>query len=204
MALSGVSGKSPLRVVPENKCIEDASHDLLLIGVQTRDGLVMRAHVVARPSLVSIEEKLLSAYAENAGHSSEDIERGLRGAGLVAAKLTDVNADLRGKIALGEPPVLAQDDEPLWKLHHADLLDVAPAGGAGRPVYHSLVARIRAVIKQPAATRVRTLTCLFSLPTRVGSPACMTSLDVRASLRQSQEETAAYAESNRRRIPTRG
>ena len=77
----------------EEDALEDAADDVLLGLVETGDGLELEAEVVAGTALVAIEEKQIRTDAEHNGQPAQDVEGGLRGAGLVAAQLRDVTVE---------------------------------------------------------------------------------------------------------------
>lgn len=100
-----------------NQAIEDALGDGALLGIELADSLELELEGFVRAPVGVSKDQLIQAHAEGERDFAERIERGLRGAGLVALDLGEVQAEGIGQVLLGPAALFAPGAEAVAEVH---------------------------------------------------------------------------------------
>jgi hypothetical protein len=115
---TGGSASGPaLRIVLEEEGVEDGFDDLAFLGIESGEGLEVKAEVVVGTSLTLVEQKHICADPQGSGEAAEDVEGGLGAPSLVASQVGNVHPYRLGEGFLAEASLLAEGDDALGKLH---------------------------------------------------------------------------------------
>ena len=101
--------------VLEDHTFQQGAIDAFLFVVETRNGFELQPEVFVGATFVLAKKEHIRTDLEGSGNLPDYVERGLRGAGFVAAQLDRMNADAFGARLLREAMLLVQRGQSLWK-----------------------------------------------------------------------------------------